>query len=422
MMIKPKFRIASLLFQLKRVFKLLLFIAVLAGLYSYAMFQGGFVSWFLFYSVTTLMILMILYAAVPLGALTVERDAGNDALPAGTDVQVTLTIRRKIPFPFLYLAVEDKMESRLQNQTPANSTRIIFYPGFKRTLQFTYEIPAVKRGEYQFLGTYFATSDFFGMFRKRKFISQPALLLVFPGYYELNHWSVFEKTAEETSRSRQEFVEDRTSIAGAREYVPGDKLTSIDWKVTARSGKLMTKEFEEHTDQQFMILLNNQLREQSFAQEEAYERGIELAASFVMHCYKHQLKVGLTTLDAQGDYFSIDAGEKQQTKLIKHLAQIEPQQPSDSLPSLFRDGPFSAGGEIILFISAELTDAVIEQVNRLHQRRLSIYFFIAERESGLNEKEEAGLKGLRQSGVEVYRLAPGAPVFRQNDREKGRVE
>ncbi|UTW70466.1 DUF58 domain-containing protein [Anaerobacillus sp. HL2] len=40
-------------------------------------------------------------------------------------------------------------------------------------------------------------------------------------------------------------MDDITSVAGSREYVPGDRLTSIDWKVTARVNKLMTKEFEK---------------------------------------------------------------------------------------------------------------------------------------------------------------------------------
>lgn len=418
-MMKKPLRASSTWFYVKWLIRILLLIAVLVGLYSYAMFQGGFVSWFLFYSVTTLIILMILYAAVPLGTLEVERDTGGDAFPAGTDVRITVTVRRKIPFPFLYLAVEDGMEHRLQKQTPPNSTRMIFYPGFKRTLTYTYEIPAVKRGEYQFLGTRLSTSDFFGLFKKRRFISQPSIMLVFPKYYEMNDWSVFEKHDEETRRSKQEFIEDRTSIAGARDYVPGDKLTSIDWKVTARSGKLMTKEFEEFTGQQFMIVLNNRLAEQSFAAEDAYERGIELAASIVMYCYKKQLKVGLSVFGKRSEYFQLGTGEDQQRKLIRNLAQIEPEDESDAVPFISEDWRSSDSGQTILFISTAVTEEVLVQVRQLHARRHPLYFFLMETEKELNDKDNAGIRELRQLGTEVFRLAEDAPAFERNRNQKG---
>ncbi|PIB53426.1 hypothetical protein, partial [Pseudomonas sp. 2822-17] len=54
--------------SVKLLLRGLFVIGIFAALFSYAMFQGGFVSWFLFYTITTLVVLMLLYAAIPLGS------------------------------------------------------------------------------------------------------------------------------------------------------------------------------------------------------------------------------------------------------------------------------------------------------------------------------------------------------------------
>ncbi|WP_416148718.1 DUF58 domain-containing protein [Salipaludibacillus sp. HK11] len=390
-------------FLLKSLFVIGLFVAV----FSYAMFQGEFVSWFLFYSITTLVVLMLLYSLIPLGSFIVTRDTQEGAMPAGTELKVELTIRRKWLFPFLYLTVEDDMEDGLRKQMPPHASKMIFYPTMKKELQYTYVIPELKRGQYTLFGVHLSTSDMFGLFRKRKFIPITTDLLVYPNYHDIERWSAYEKNESESVLSSQEFVEDMTSIAGAREYVPGDKLTSIDWKVTARTNKLMTKEFEEYIGQNFLIVFNNQIPNDRFSTTDAYEKGIELATSIVMYAYKKDLQVGLWTLGKEKHLFDLDSGGDHQKKMVTHFSKIRPNLNTNFATNLYEVEEQIPAGVTMIFVSIELTDDLLSRMKILISRRIKVYFCLMNKKSQTDSWEKRRFEELRRIGAEAYLLSGG---------------
>ncbi|MDG5785916.1 DUF58 domain-containing protein [Evansella sp. AB-P1] len=400
-------RMDQLLYYSKHLFKLLLVIGVFVGMFSYAMFQGGFVSWFLFYSITILVILMLAYVAIPLGNFHVKRElSGGSAIAAGSEVEIKIIVKRKWPFPFLYLSVSDEMDRKLKNLTPHKQMKMIFYPTLKRELEFTYAIPNLKRGEYVLKGVHLETSDMFGVFYKRKFIPLEESLLVYPNYHEIERWSALENRETETRLSSFDFIEDITSVAGAREYVPGDKLTSIDWKVTARSTKLMTKEFEEYTGQRFLVILNNHLPDVDSKTLDAYEKSIELATSFIMHANRKQIQLGLWTIGKESSSFPLDAGSEQQKQLIYHLSKIQGDISGDFTNNIKEFDDKIPLGVTLLVVSTELTDGMLERFRVYLSRRIQVYFCLIEsgKMSSLDERRFRELKGY---GAEAYLLSGG---------------
>ncbi|MGJ9382208.1 DUF58 domain-containing protein [Salipaludibacillus sp. CF4.18] len=392
---------------IKFLFKILIVVGVFVGLFSYAMFQGEFVSWFLFYSVATLVVLMLLYALIPLGSFVIERNVGDGALPSGSELTVDISVRRKWPFPFLYLTVEDEVGNAIREQMPSRQSRMIFYPTMKKKLTFSYTIPEVKRGEYEFLGFTLSTSDMFGIFEKRKFIALNSNVLVYPRYHNIERWSAYEKHDSETDISSKDFIEDVTSAAGAREYVPGDKLTSIDWKVTARTNKLMTKEFEEYIGQNFLIVFNNAIPDDHFGTVEAYEKGIELVTSIIMYAYTRHLDVGLWTLGSHKRQFELDTGGDHQKRMVKHLAQLKGDQHGDFAARLSESEVKVPSGVSMIIVSVELTRETLERVKVLVARRVQVYFALMDKGSEIDEWEKKRLQELRKTGVEVYQLSDG---------------
>lgn len=393
---------------MKLIFKSLFVVGLFTAIFSYAMFQGGFVSWFLFYTITTLVVLMLLYALIPLGSFEVTRDTGEGALASGSELTVKVTVRRKWPFPFLYLALEDEMEETLKKQLPAHASKIIFYPTVKKKLSFNYSVPELKRGKYHFFGVHLSTSDMFGLFKKRKFIPVENDLLVYPDYRDIERWSAYEKDESESALSSQDFVEDLTSIAGAREYVPGDKLTSIDWKVTARSNKLMTKEFEDYIGQNFLLVFNNNIPDNRFATLEAYEKGIELVTSIIMYAYNKRLQVGLWTLGKNSRMFDLDAGGDHQKKMVTHLSKIQAEQHSNFAAHLNQAESQIPGGASVIIVSAELTDDILNRVKILISRRIQVYFGLMAKEGQSDAWERKRFEELRRIGAEAYLLSEGS--------------
>ncbi|AOM83982.1 DUF58 domain-containing protein [Salisediminibacterium beveridgei] len=402
------------------ILRVVLILAIFAGLFSYAMFQGGFVSWFLFYSVTLLMILMLLYTLVPLGHFDVSRHLEQSALPAGEDVHVKVILRRKLPFPFLYLGVNDAMEKRLKEQVHGRQTEMIFYPSFKKELTYEYQVRDAKRGSYQFLGTWLTTSDVFGWVTKRRFSESADWLLVYPDYHHIDSWEAFERHETETRKSNQDFVEDRTSIAGAREYEPGDKLTSIDWKVTARSSKLMTKEFEDYIGQNFMILLSNYVPNTTYDTLQSYEEGIELATSIIMYAYERQLDVGMMTVGKQVHSFSLGNGTDHQKKLVTHLSEIEPDEGSGFAVKLVDIENQLTSGSTVIVIATALDDELLRQLKTISSRRKQIYFFLMTKlDDELDQWEQERQKELERIGVMTTRMNSGDIDARNRQKAGG---
>ncbi|WP_280770386.1 DUF58 domain-containing protein [Salipaludibacillus daqingensis] len=393
--------------SVKLLSKVLFVIGLFVAIFSYAMFQGGFVSWFLFYSMATLVILMLVYALIPLGSFEIERNTGEGAVPSGSEWKAELTIRRKWAFPFLYLSVEDDMEEGLRKQMPPHAAKNIFYPTIKKELHFTYGVPELKRGQYNLLGVHLSTSDMFGLFQKKKFVPIKENLLVYPKYHEIERWSAYEKHESETMLSSQDFVEDMTSIAGAREYVPGDKMTSIDWKVTARTNKLMTKEFEEYIGQNFLIVFNNHIPDDRFATLDAYEKGIELVTSIIMYAYKKRLQVGLWTLGKERTLFDLDSGGDHQKKMVTHLSHIQPDYDSNFAAKLYDAEDKIPAGATVILVSAELTDDLLNRVKILVSRRVQVYFGLMDKGNQTDSWEQKRFEELKRIGAEAYLLSGG---------------
>ncbi|GAJ98524.1 hypothetical protein [Geomicrobium sp. JCM 19055] len=112
-----KRKVGSLIKQLVRT---LLLLSIIVILYSYAMFQGGFISWFLFYSVTTVVVLGFVTALFPLRFISVDRSIQKPYLENGDHATVKVTITKNVPIPLFYLGVYD---------APPNSIRVESHPG-----------------------------------------------------------------------------------------------------------------------------------------------------------------------------------------------------------------------------------------------------------------------------------------------------
>lgn len=392
---------------LKTVLKIAAGLFLFAAMFCYAMFQGGFVSWFLFYSITLIVLLVLLYTMIPLGTIHVTRTVGEGAVVAKSSVKVTVAIERKLPFPFLYLLIEDHIDESLKKQIAIGHEKMIFYPSFKRKLTYEYEIPSIRRGEYDLHGIQIKTSDMFGLIHKRKYVEQKDTILAYPNYYNIEKWSPYEKKDTETRLSTFDFIEELTSITGAREYIPGDKLTSIDWKVTARTSKLMTKEFEQFLGQNFLIVLNNRLLDDSNHSLESFEGAVELATSIIMHANKKQLNVGLWTVGDHTQVFPIDAGAEHQKRLIRFLAKIQGSVKERFSTPITKLETKHLSETTVVCISTEVTIEIIEQLRMFAAGRMKVFFCIIDKSGTKKVLNDKRIDEIRRNGVITYLLSEG---------------
>jgi uncharacterized protein (DUF58 family) len=84
-------------------FRWLIVLFILAATFVFGMFQGGFVSWFLFYSVVIVFICSCLVSCLSLFGVKATRHISKQELRAGEEFNVEITISRPWLLPFFLL-------------------------------------------------------------------------------------------------------------------------------------------------------------------------------------------------------------------------------------------------------------------------------------------------------------------------------
>jgi uncharacterized protein (DUF58 family) len=106
--------------------------------------------------------------------------------------------------------------------------------------------------------------------------------------------------------------------SGVRDYQPSDPYHRIHWPTTARTGRLMVKEFELDPFADVWIVLDLNARVQRGAGPESTEEyAVTIAASLMQHFILEGRSVGLV---GQGEFLPPDRGSRQMRKGLELLA------------------------------------------------------------------------------------------------------
>jgi uncharacterized protein (DUF58 family) len=205
-------------------------------------------------------------SAAFLGAVT----AVDAALIARTPA---LTAQRRVPGS-LPVGVWQRVAVRVANGTSA-ICRLLIYdhhpPGFESRglplalriapgewAELQYELCPLERGEHQFGRMEARAASYFGLWERRLYLGEEAMTRVYPNFAALTKYALF---ATDQRLSRIGVLQRRRRGEGMefhqlREYREGDAQRQIDWKATARTGKLISREYQDERDQQVVFLID----------------------------------------------------------------------------------------------------------------------------------------------------------------------
>jgi uncharacterized protein (DUF58 family) len=147
----------------------------------------------------------------------------------------------------------------------------------------------------------------------------------------------------ETMRRRTSYV--TTNVSGVRDYAPGDSFNRIHWLSTARTGRLISKEFELDPTADVWLFLDMQRSVQiepawsglAAQQEErmpwevgpelelvpsTVEYAVTIAASLTRHFIVRDRAVGFISYCPRREIIPADRGERQLTKVLETLSVI----------------------------------------------------------------------------------------------------
>lgn len=404
---------------MKRMFRLTVMIVfiffLLGALFSYAMFEGGFVSWFLFYSFTPVFLYEIALFFYPLKKWRMSRQFHQQMVRSGEELYVTIQIERTFPFPLYYTIVEDIFPHSLQKvnlrhntyrylNAPENLSVIrklkhIIFPWFRRHIEKTYVIQDIPRGRHPFKEIRVRLSDMFGLIHKEHVFSLEEELLVAPSTRQLQlngRVSAFDHGEQ----SAYSFRLKSTNIAiGTREYVPGDKFSWIDWKQTAKKNALMTKEFEQEKSTDTMIVLNACHHDRYNLL--AFEAAVEVTYSIVEMIHGRASKTDFISIGKNNTSISLYEDETKMTVLRDHLTVVEPDG-KNAFAETFRETMLKhSGGYVTIIVTTRIDARFHEAVSQMASRMKRVIVTLIQGSGWIQDVEYEHIRQLESMGVVV---------------------
>ncbi|MCL2516468.1 MAG: DUF58 domain-containing protein [Microbacteriaceae bacterium] len=218
--------------------------------------------------------------------LTVIRSFAPDTVPVGEGAQVRLHVRNEAVRPTPGFSWVDTLPADVA-QVPSRSFPSLAAAtgtGVSRgaeTATLRYTARPRRRGAYLLGPVRVFRTDPFGLARCGYAVGESKVLLVTPRIVELGRGGADEARGEGDD---PELV--RHAIPSADEVIPrdyraGDPLRRVQWRATARTGRLMVRQEEQRSSPESAVLLDTMTTRS--AAPEVFDRAVELVASLGSH-------------------------------------------------------------------------------------------------------------------------------------------
>lgn len=369
------------------LFLLLLWLTV----FSFAMFQGGFVSWFIFYVTLPFLLHSFVAFFIRENIVAIERVFEPNRVNAGEDVLVTIKVTRKTIFPFIYMTINEQsnVEEKLGQKIFSRAFMLV---GWRKQFEWRYTMQAIPRGEYHFSELEVTFHDFFGWVPQTIYVRQEQTLVVYPTIHELQYAPHKIQYQSGYMSSKQSLEKDTTLVTGIRNYQAGDRFSWIHWKSFAKSNVLYTKEFEDRKSQELVVLLDGSVSEQ-------FDDVVELTASIVHAIVKKQGDVSLLSVGKNRAYFPRIQSGSQLDKVMHHLAIVEADATKGFTNVLMNEQVIGQGASLLI-VTAQLTDEKLMTLSKIVKQHC--YCLVVAEQLDSDE-------GLRKklSNVTVYTTSKG---------------
>lgn len=195
---------------------------------------------------------------------------------------------------------------------------------------FEYTVTPPARGDFTFGDVYVRVTGPLGLIVRQGSVSAGAPVSVYPNLRAVEDYELMLRRAHVTKTGTR-----RIRIAGGgrefsslREYTPDDEYRVIDWKATARRGKVIARTFETERSQDVLLLIDlGRLMRQEIANTQKLDYVVNAALMLSHVVAEADDRVGLLTFSAEPrKYLAPRRGRAQANDILQALyaARAEP--------------------------------------------------------------------------------------------------
>lgn len=272
----------------------------------------------LLYLVFGLLLSLIVVSGV-LSELTLRRLSVTVELPAQAHARRPALLRVRLRngkrrFSSFSVEAELVTDDRRVHQRPAS---VLHLPPGEAADSFA-ELLLEERGRYVFPGVRVATRFPFGFFRKSRILPGDRVLVVYPALVDVPLPELpGARAGQAAARPRAGRGDD---YYGLRELRAGDDLRDVYWKVSARVGDLVVREYEEPVRRQVTLCFANVATGEDRRTLTDLEDAVSVAASLAVRLSEDGSSVGLVTVDG---VLEPEGGARQVHRILRHLALMD---------------------------------------------------------------------------------------------------
>ena len=380
------------------------------------------------YLLTALLLVSYLWAWSGIRWVKVQRLTRTARSQVGKIAEERLIVKNRGPIPKLWLQVLD--HSTLPNH---RVSRVISPLGARKTYAWTIQTRCAHRGRFTLGPVTLISGDPFGLFEKSRRLDDPRgdTIIVYPPTVDVPNFAplVGVLPGGDTMRRRTPYV--TTNVSGVREYAPGDSFNRIHWPSSARTGRLISKEFEldptadvwlfwdlERAAQAELMWADHaaaseprlpwEIGPEVILAPSSVEYGAAIVASLAKHFIERDRGVGFIAYSQHREVIPADRGERQLAKILETLSVIRAEGRIPLAEIVAAEGAHLSRNTTAVIITPTDEPYWIAAARDLKQRGINVISVLLESHSfGNARSNEDSVTELSISGIPTYLVREG---------------
>lgn len=259
-----------------------------------------------------LLLFSYVYIRLQKKALSFEEHSDFSDCKRGTDSKFSVRIKNRSLLMFPRLEVLFSVSDIFGDQSDLSSASVVLGPFEDRIFHF--EICFKHIGVYDVGLKRLVIHDLLGLFHIAMEKGNICQICVAPRIFDFGKIEISNQAAAETKKMLVPNALDGMDYMGVRDYVWGDPIKRIHWKLSARSDNYVTRQFESYNNTGISVIMDfcipSDDREISL---ELYDRIVETALSVEAYAIKNGI---------ESDVLYLDKKEKKCTYMTIHSDDV----------------------------------------------------------------------------------------------------
>ncbi len=387
----------------------------IAGCFLAAQGTGIRLFFHLFYILAALLIVSFVWAHSNVHGLEIKREPLTPRAYVGEYARERISLRNRWILPKLWVEVYD------YSDLPQHGVGFVASLAGRKRQRWTARTLCVRRGRFTLGPAALISGDPFGIFRVERHLPHSSEILVYPRVVDLATVPFAGAILPGGREVRHRTYHVTPNVSTVRDYASGDSFNRIHWRTTARTGRLMVKEFEMDPTSDVYIVLDMHERTvvtdprfpvrfsgSNDLLESTEEYAVMTAASVGRHLLKQNRVVGLIAWGQQHQVLPAEREARQLFKLLEALAILRASGTQPLAEVLLAEGVRFGRNSTLIIITASLDlrwPAALQQILYRHVR--AVVLFVDPQSFGGRQDPEPLLAHLAELQVPTYRLRQG---------------